>query len=161
VPARAEWARAPLRSLSAVLGGPESRSDRPRRHVSSLRPNAAESAVVSRMSVCEPDVVDAIGTSRESGRVVLLVSDHLGWDAETDEHVIALEAKLQRYVDFIRSGQLQQEYPKAAGREAEIEVVLMVPADVRGEAWLESARAQLEAAGVVLSWNVLPPEYAS
>jgi hypothetical protein len=143
------------RSLSPVLGGPCGvEAHRPTAIL--LRfPDPRDSALAENMSVSEPDVVDVISTDRESGKVVLTVSDHLGWGDEADEHVAALQAKLEHYVDFIKSGQIYDAYPKAAARQSVIEVVHMIPPDARGEAWLESARAQLAAAGLVLSWSVL------
>ncbi len=68
------------------------------------------------MSVSDADVIDTIGTDRETGDIVLTVSDHLGWGEDSKEHIAALQRKLERYVDFVQSGQIHEEYPQAAGR---------------------------------------------
>jgi hypothetical protein len=107
------------------------------------------------MSVDNPDVVDAIGTDRTSGTVVLTVSDHLGWGDDADEHIAALKLKLEHYVHFIRSGQLYEAYPKARDRKAVIEVVQKDPPDTRGHEWLEFVQTELADIGLDFSWRVL------
>ena len=106
------------------------------------------------MSVSESDVIDMIGTDRETGDIVLTVSDHLGWGEDSKEHIAALQRKLERYVDFVQSGQIHEEYPQAAGRRVIIQVLQMIAPDSCGESWLVSARTQLAAVGLPLSWRV-------
>lgn len=52
------------------------------------------------MSVEQFDVVDV----KESGHVVLTISDHLDW-SNSEEHQTILQAKLNKYLAFVESGQ--------------------------------------------------------
>jgi hypothetical protein len=74
----------------------------------------------------KPDVVDAIGTEVEGGAIVLTIADSWDW---TDEraHLLALQAKLNRYFDFIESGEIWDVYPQARGRQLVIDVVGRFP----------------------------------
>ena len=72
------------------------------------------------MAVDEPGVIDLIGV-KGSGEVVLTVSDHLEWD-ERGEHLLMLQEKLNRYLAFIESSELIEQYPDAVGRPVRIDV---------------------------------------
>ena len=104
------------------------------------------------MSIDQTDVIDFVGIDPTSGDVILTVSDHLQWGTAIDGHIEALEAKLQRYLDFVGSGQLLEEYPTSAGRSLRIEIALKYPPDEQGQEWLESARAMMDGYGYHLSW---------
>jgi len=110
------------------------------------------------MSVIDPDVIDAIGTDRTTGEVILTISDHLEWGPSHAEHAGALERKLGRYLDFIGSGQLLQDYPKAYERRVIVEVVQKHRPDANATAWLEAARREYEIKGQSLRWRVLQEE---
>src|SRR5258708_40148109 len=66
---------------------------------------------VSRMSVSDTDLIDFV--SEKDGRVTLSVADHLTWDEE-GAHLVQLQDKLNRYCDFINSGELADKFPKLA-----------------------------------------------
>jgi hypothetical protein len=87
------------------------------------------------MSVEQPDVVDVIGIETASGNVILTISDHLSWDAE-DEHIFALQNKINTYLSFIESGELHSVYPDSTGREPIIEIVMRSPPSQAGVEFL-------------------------
>ena len=110
------------------------------------------------MAVDNPDVVDAIGIDRDTGDVVLSISDHLEWD-EANEHLLVLQDKINRYLGFIDSGELLEEYPNAVSRPVRIDVCCKYqPAD-DGQRFLAQAREVIERAGWSFSWRV--PEKAT
>jgi len=78
------------------------------------------------MALENPTEVDAVGTERASGVVVLTLID--GWDW-TDEsaHLIALQTKLNAYFGFVESGQLEESYPEAQGRPRRLEIIAKHP----------------------------------
>lgn len=90
------------------------------------------------MSVDDPNVVDAIGTERDTGVVVLTIFDQLDWD--DDQHFVALQEKINRYLGFIESGEVLESYPQAAGRPLRIEVVCKCSPSKDGEQALIAAR---------------------
>jgi hypothetical protein len=105
------------------------------------------------MAVDELGVVDIVGVEG-SGDVVLTVSDHLEWD-ERGEHLLVLQEKLNRYLAFIESGELIEQYPAAIGRRVRIDVCCKYAPTSNGERFLQSACAVIERAGFSLSWVVL------
>ncbi len=52
------------------------------------------------MSVEQLNVVDIISTDKESGEVILTISDHLDW-SNTVAHQTALLEKFNKYLAFV------------------------------------------------------------
>jgi hypothetical protein len=105
------------------------------------------------MPVDNPDVVDAIGIERDSGIVALTISDHLEWD-DDNQHLLALQEKINRYFAFIESGEVLESYPQAVGKPLRIDVVCKYTPSESGERFLAAARQVIEQAGWSFSWRV-------
>lgn len=105
------------------------------------------------MSVSETSVVDAIGVEEATGVVVLTVSDHLEW-GDTGAHLATLQAKLNRYLAFLESGEILVSYPASQGRETRIDVVFQSDPPHDARAFLANAAATIRQAGFTLSWRV-------
>lgn len=101
------------------------------------------------MSVDQTDVVDIVGIDRETGHVILTISDHLDWSDSTG-HQMILQKKFNAYLAFVESGEILQQYPKAKGRPVVFEVVFQIPPDEAGRAFLGRARQVIESAGFEL-----------
>ena len=106
------------------------------------------------MSLDNINIVDAVGTEISTGCVVLNILDPWDW---TDEalHIDRLRQKISRYVEFVKSGQLQEDYPDAFGRSLRIEVVGRFPLPLTGKQFLEAASPTITS-GVALTWRHLP-----
>ena len=113
--------------------------------------NAFEAPAVT---VESPNVIDAVGTHKETGDVILTISDHLPWGARVEAHRFALERKLGGYVEFIESGQIFDDYPKAKGTVVRIEAVLLHEPDESGLEVLETCRRALAGRSVRFAWRV-------
>jgi hypothetical protein len=74
------------------------------------------------MSIEQLDVVDVVSIDKETGHVALTISDHLDW-SDTIAHQTALQAKFNKYLAFIESGEILARYPEAQGRPVVIKVV--------------------------------------
>lgn len=108
------------------------------------------------MGVGDPRVVDVVSLSRELPEVVLTIADDLGWDSE-EEHLAALDAKVEAYRAYVASGELHDAYPSTIGRRVRIDVVFLHPPPVLSvDAFLARARAALAPAGVALSCRGRP-----
>ncbi len=105
------------------------------------------------MSIDNPDVIDAIGIDRETGEVILTISDHLEWEESYQEHTSRLEGKIGQYLNFIFSGQLIEEYPDGVGKKIRIDIVQKYPPDAQGHSWLQAAKRHVETRGHSLSWR--------
>jgi hypothetical protein len=81
-----------------------------------------------------------------AGSVVLKVSDHLDWD-DSIQHQLTLQAKLNRYLAFLESGEILESYPDAKGKPVMIEVVTQNDPDPGGMEFLEKTKIVVEQAG--------------
>ena len=106
------------------------------------------------MSVLDEDVVDAIGVETSSGKVVLTVADHLDW-ADEKGHLLALEKKLNAYLAFVESGELNESYPDSLGREPVIDIVGQFPIPKAGRSFLERVRPIAASAGIEVRNHLL------
>ncbi len=102
------------------------------------------------MSIEQTDIVDIISTDRTNGQVVLTISDHLDWSNSTG-HQLLLQAKLNRYLAFVESGEILQSYPDAKGRPVVFKLVLRFPPDEHARVFLAKVKQIVESAG--FSWH--------
>lgn len=69
------------------------------------------------MSIEDLNKIDFIGIPENDPDIVsLAISDHLPWGENTNEHLYALQGKINSYIEFIESGQIEENFPKAKGR---------------------------------------------
>jgi len=77
------------------------------------------------MTIDQMDVVDAIARDPDNDEVILFIFDHLPWtsnDQEHFNHLDLLQQKIYRYLDFIESGEMNERYPKAIGRNVRFQI---------------------------------------
>ena len=101
------------------------------------------------MSVEQTDMVDIVSINRETGHVVLTISDHLDW-SDSLGHQAILQKKLNTYMAFVENGEILVQYPQAKGRPVAFRVVFRVPPDDSGQAFVAKAREVIESAGFTL-----------
>ncbi len=61
------------------------------------------------------DTVDFLGLEKDSGDVILTLVDDFGWQDEM-RHMALLQEKINRYFDFIDSGEVYDQVEKIVGR---------------------------------------------
>ncbi|WP_044421620.1 DUF6572 domain-containing protein [Pseudomonas syringae group genomosp. 3] len=103
------------------------------------------------MSIEQIGIVDAIGVDKETGKVVLTISDHLEWNSE---HLLLLQEKLNLYIGFVENGELLEVYPDSKGREVIVNVNCKYPPDVRGMEFLSRVGSVVKQAGIGFSFQV-------
>jgi CRP-like cAMP-binding protein len=101
------------------------------------------------VSVEQLDVVDIISTEKNTGHVILTISDHLDW-SDTARHQFILQEKINKYLAFVESGEILESYPDAKGRPITFKVVFKFSPDAKGFEFLTRARAVVESAGFSL-----------
>ena len=75
------------------------------------------------MSVSENNTVDGIAIDHDGKTLVMLITDHLDWEKENEyEHLMALQAKINSYVEFIESKQYANVYPNKGFDSFRIEI---------------------------------------
>ena len=97
------------------------------------------------MSIDQLDVVDIISKD-PSGAIRVTISDHLDW-ADTPGHLLLLQEKINKYLAFIESGEINESYPDAAGRKLIIQVIFKFEPNLEGRSFLTKARTIVEGAG--------------
>jgi len=95
--------------------------------------------------VNETDKVDFVSID-DDDNIVLTISDHLEWD-ENNEHIFTLQAKINRYLAFIESGELCERYPDARGKKPFISVVALYPPNEIANTFLGRVREVVKDAG--------------
>ncbi len=112
------------------------------------------------MGLDDIEVVDFVGLERDTGIVVLTIADAWDWSDET-AHLVALQAKVYRYLDFIESGQLIETEPDAAGRPIRIDLLSRLPISSRGAEFVAFARDVAASEGVALEYRHVPGSLSS
>lgn len=98
--------------------------------------------------------VDAISTDPRTGAVTLTIFDAWDW-IEEPRHLLALQAKLNAYFDFIQSGQLLEAYPAAEDLPLTIQVITKFPLSLSGEELLHRAAIVASELNVAVSHLLL------
>jgi len=91
------------------------------------------------------EVIDVISIDLQ-GNAVLTISDDLIWD-ENNEHLYALQSKINAYLSYIESGSIYQDYPNAEGRNLVINIVAKYPPNESAKLFLHSTKGILQSAG--------------
>jgi hypothetical protein len=110
------------------------------------------------MTVEQTKVIDVISLDKQTGQVILTVSDHLDWNDST-LHQEILQAKLNAYLAFVESGEILTKYPDAVKRTVLFKVVLKFKPDPEGRAFLSRAQKVIEKAGFAFACDVFAESY--
>jgi len=110
------------------------------------------------VSIEQLDIVDVVSIDKQTGHVILTISDHLDW-SDTIAHQTALQAKFNKYLAFIESGEILARYPEAKGRSVAIKVVFKYKPDQEGSEFLSRAKAVIESAGFGLRHELFAESY--
>jgi len=106
------------------------------------------------MSALDEDAIDSIGVETASGKVLLTIADHLDW-ADENGHVLALQKKLDAYLAFVASGELNEVYPDRLGRKPVIDIVGQFPMPMAGRSFLAKVRPIAASVGIEVRNHVL------
>ena len=102
------------------------------------------------MSVDQRMVVDAIGTEKTTGDVVLTIADHLDW-TDVPGHIRILQEKLDDYMNFLDAGEIFDAYPASEGKKKKISIMFRHgPLPQEATEFLSRAGRVLEGAGYPL-----------
>lgn len=114
------------------------------------------------MRLTDTNTVDYLGLEKDTGYVVLTLVDDCDWEDEI-QHLSLLQAKVNRYFDFIDSGEVYEQLRETAGREVApttpVKISILAkyePRNSEGNRFLEHVARVAEDAGVHFSFKVLP-----
>jgi hypothetical protein len=108
------------------------------------------------MSIEQADTVDFVSIDDASGRVLLTISDHLDWDQDEGAHLLLLQEKINSYLRFIESGEINNKFPQARGRKVTINLVGQFPLSNQASAFFRRAQAAIQNAGFSLEFKLHP-----
>jgi hypothetical protein len=106
-----------------------------------------------KMSIEQIDKIDFISTTSE-GKVELTISDHLEWDFEKN-HLLVLQNKINAYLDFVKSGQILEDYPSAQNKEITISVVMKYAPEEDALIFLNHCEKFMKKQGLEFKWEVV------
>ena len=109
------------------------------------------------MSIEQPRAIDRLAVDAASATCTLTIVDHLPWDAA---HLQALQAKINRYLQFIQSGEIFTADPDAADCELVIAVSAIHAPTAAARRFIEEARSVLDEVGIGMSIAPLGSAYA-
>jgi hypothetical protein len=75
------------------------------------------------MTIEQTNKIDFVTIKSESNEIFLSITDHLDWAGEQKEHLWMLQEKINAYLRFIESGEMEDRYQDAKGRSVVIRVV--------------------------------------
>ena len=110
------------------------------------------------MAVDQSKVIDLIGVDIATGEVILTISDHLDWK-DGQEHLLALQEKLNTYLAFVESGELVASYPDAKERAVVIKVLFKFRPDEMGLQFLAGVKEAIRSAGLSFRHEVFAESY--
>jgi hypothetical protein len=108
------------------------------------------------MSLDNLEVVDTVGTEKDSGTIVLTIFDYWDWDDDQRGHLLALQAKLNAYFAFVESGQIYESYPSSVGRVLRIDVITRYPIPDIAVSFLQKAAAVASQLNITIAHRVYP-----
>lgn len=112
------------------------------------------------MRLSDPETVDYLGIEKKTGWVVLTLVDDCDWTNET-QHLVLLQTKLNRYFDFIESGEVYEQIARTMGRAVDrstpVKISILAKYEPAGEGarFLQHVSAVAQEAGVGFSFKVL------
>lgn len=112
------------------------------------------------MTVAQKSTVDWLGIEKGTGNVVLTVVDDLDW-SDDNEHLLALQEKLNTYLAFIESGEVFERLTEDVGRTVprttpiKVSILAKYALSDRAKAFVEHAQGRFREAGFELRFKVV------
>ena len=107
------------------------------------------------MALEDTNLVDAAGIERETGFVVLSLTDAWDW-ADEQEHLKALQAKFNVYLGFVESGEILETFPEAAFKPIVFNWVCKQPLPAIGEDFLSHVSDVCKKVGIQVRHVTFP-----
>lgn len=107
------------------------------------------------MAIDKLNIIDAISTDRVTGATVLTVIDGCDWEStDVMDHLALLNEKLQNYVYFMESGQLENVRQSSVGTSKRIDMVFRCAPPEAVRSVLDRAAREIERIhGVPVTWR--------
>lgn len=109
------------------------------------------------MSIEQENVIDIISDGENSQEVLLAITDQLPWDPSSSfDHVSKLQKKINSYLAFLESGEIDEKYTQHRGKLPVIQVIGKYPLGDQEKEFYKQAAKIVENAGFALRFMVAP-----
>ena len=98
------------------------------------------------MSIEQQNTIDFIGIDKNTNQVILTISDHLDW--QENNHLILLQEKLNTYLRFIESGEINESYPDAKNKSVVLKIRALHKPNREAKSFLGKVKKIIEDAGM-------------
>lgn len=109
------------------------------------------------MALHQSDIIDALSEDEEAGVLVLSLLDEREW-SDVPGHWDLLCTKLDRYLNFLASGEVLDHFPACEGGPFRIEIVFWFPPPPEIVEALDRSQAFVAMQGHSLLWALFPTE---
>jgi hypothetical protein len=112
------------------------------------------------MSILESNRIDIVASRPDSNVVMLMITDTLGW-SDLETHARLRRDKINSYLAFLESGQLQRLKEPRIPEKPEIRISLATAQrpTPKAEEFLAEVRSFLLGLGIDFEWRVSPTPY--
>jgi|SRR3990172_589452 len=107
------------------------------------------------MAVDDPNVIDFVARD-PSGDVVLVMVEGREWNS-SDDRLLELQEKINRYVAFVLDGQMLEQYPELAGKPVRLELRCVAAPDSKTADFLALVHEKLTSEGLGLDVKLTRP----
>lgn len=108
------------------------------------------------MTVDQTKIIDSVRDAYNGKEVILSIIDHLTWDQNEGEHLLLIQEKMNTYLAFIESGQLDTDFPHLKGREVVIIWFGKYPLSEQAKTFYRLASGAISKAGFRLEFELVP-----
>ncbi len=112
------------------------------------------------MSVTDEKIIDFAGLDKNGKRLILTITDYLTWGEETDDvHLLMLQNKLNVYLQYIESGEVNEEFEPDKYNYIVISIIAKYPFSAECLKFLSMSKKAINEAGFGLEWEFMPSCY--
>ena len=109
------------------------------------------------MSVMDEGTIDFAGLDKKEKKLILSITDHLEWGQEADDvHLLMLQNKINDYLRFIESGEVNERFSPKDYKEIIIRIIAKYPFCTGCIDFLNQCKSVINDAGFGLEWEVSP-----
>ncbi|EPF16662.1 Uncharacterised protein [Cedecea davisae] len=108
------------------------------------------------MSVEDVNKIDIFTVTSEEvypPQAFMVITDHLDWVTNVNEHLFKLQEKINSYIAAIESGEIYNHFPNALGRDIVIKIFFQHSVSVEGIDFLGKVRDVLSSLNVQLQYE--------
>lgn len=105
------------------------------------------------MTVMDERIIDLAGLEKKN--LILSICDHLDWGHETDDvHLLMLQNKINDYLQFIESGEVNEQYQPESYEKIIIRIISKYPFNSDCIKFLNLSKQVINDAGFGLEWEI-------